>query len=201
VTSTWNFSTGDALLVAVTKGRSIDEIMRLYEKGIRDFGENRVQEALVKIEALPKDIRWHFIGKLQKNKVSKVIGKFHLIHSVDTCELAYSISRGAKEQITSILLQVNTSGEESKSGLSAEEWEAEIPALKKLPNLAIKGLMTMAPLTDDVSVIRHCFAALRKLRDKWGLKELSMGMSQDYKIALEEGATMVRIGRKLYEGN
>ncbi len=201
MTSTWNFSTDDALLVAVTKGRSIDQIMQLYQKGIRDFGENRVQEALLKIETLPKDIRWHFIGKLQKNKVSKVIGKFYLIHSVDNPELAHLISKISKENTTSILLEVNTSGEKSKSGLSAQEWETEIPALKKLPNLEIKGLMTMAPLTDDVSVIRECFAALRKLRDKWGLKELSMGMSQDYKIALEEGATMVRIGRKLYAGN
>ena len=194
------FSVGDALLVAVTKGRSVEEIMELYEQGIRDFGENRVQEALAKMEQLPKDIRWHFIGKLQKNKVSKVIGKFYLIHSVDTPELARLISQKSIET-TSILLEVNTSGEGSKSGLSPQEWALEIENLKKLPHLEIKGLMTMAPLTDDEIAIRRCFSKLRELKEAWGFKELSMGMSSDFKIALEEGATMVRIGRKLYERN
>lgn len=182
-------------IVAVSKGCSLEQILALYEVGCRDFGESRVQEALLKIEKAPKDIRWHFIGKLQKNKVRKVIGKFFLIHSVDSFDLAEKISQVSQEMnvVTSILFEVNTSGEPSKSGFKPEEVR-----LINLSGISLKGLMTMAPLTDNIHIIRKTFSDLRLLRDKLGLKELSMGMSSDYWIAIEEGATMLRLGSCIF---
>lgn len=192
-------------LVAVSKGRSLEEMRQLYDLGVRDFGENRVAEALGKMERLPKDIRWHLIGKLQKNKVSKVIGRFALIHSVDTPELAkkiaqQSLSAGVQ---TSILLEVNTSGESTKGGLSLEEWQNCYPDVLSYQGIEINGLMTMAPLTEDEGVIRHCFSELRHLSQKLqeiggDLTTLSMGMSHDYPIAIQEGATLVRVGTALF---
>ncbi len=187
--------------VAVTKGRSLEEMREIYRLGIRDFGESRVAEALKKMEQIPSDVRWHFIGKLQKNKVGKVIGRFALIHSVDDLELAEKISklslqRGVK---SAILLEVNTSGEVSKSGLTSEEWTRNFPTICALEGIEIRGLMTMAPLSEDEVKIRHCFAQLRILQEilnKQGgnLKVLSMGMSSDFHLAILEGATMVRVG-------
>lgn len=188
-------------VVAVSKGRSIEEIKEAYSLGFRDFGENRVQEALEKMESLPKDIRWHFIGKLQKNKVKKVIGRFFLIHSVDTFELAKKISifSNALDQKTSILLEVNTSGEETKSGMSPKIVMQEYENLQKLSGIEIKGLMTMAPFTKDREVIRNCFRDLRLLLEQMKLNELSMGMTNDFPIAISEGATLLRIGRLIFE--
>lgn len=183
-------------LVAVTKNVPVEDISLVYELGCRDFGENRVQDALPKIEELPPDIRWHFIGTLQKNKVKKVVGNFALIHSVDSVELAQEISKQGID--TSILLQVNTSGEESKQGFTEDEFRRDLAMIQKMPYIQVKGLMTMAPLTEDVDQIRMCFRRLRELRDELGLKELSMGMSHDYKIAIEEGATIVRIGSAIF---
>ncbi len=191
---------GEATLIAVSKGRSCDEILEAYAAGQRDFGENRVQEALAKMEELPRDIRWHFIGKLQKNKVNKVIGRFALIHSVDSYELAKRISE-ASRNATPILLEANTSGEATKSGLSPTKWEELFPQVLELKGIEVKGLMTMAPLTDNRNAIRSCFAELRRLRDRLGnIPFLSMGMSNDYLIAIEEGATHVRIGTALFDG-
>ncbi len=183
-------------LVAVTKNVPVEDISLVYELGCRDFGENRVQDALPKIEELPPDIRWHFIGTLQKNKVKKVVGNFALIHSVDSVELAQEISKQGID--TSILLQVNTSGEESKQGFTEDEFRRDLAMIQKMPYIQVKGLMTMAPLTEDVDQIRMCFRRLRELRDELGLKELSMGMSHDYKIAIDEGATIVRIGSAIF---
>lgn len=193
-------------LVAVTKHRNVGEITPLYQLGCRDFGESRVQEALPKIERMPSDVRWHFIGPLQKNKVIKVIGNFHLIHSVDSPELAEKIaSISTQQQITTpVLLQVNTSGEETKQGLSPDDWRSCVEPFFNKPGLVIQGLMTMAPLTEDVSLIRATFANLRFLRDEWirkydvPLPHLSMGMSHDFEIAIEEGATLIRIGTALF---
>jgi len=192
---------GHVRLVVVAKNRSWEEAQPVYDAGCRDFGENRVQEALGKMKEAPPDVRWHLIGTLQKNKVAKAVGRFFLIHSVDTPELAEKISACAERQgsVQPILLQVNTSDEESKQGLSAEAWERAFPSLLNLPGIALRGLMTMAPLTDDEALIRGCFSRLRQLRDKLGLSELSMGMSQDYAIALEEGATLLRIGTAVFE--
>lgn len=184
-------------LIVVTKNIPVESIQSVYELGCRDFGENRVQEALPKIEEMADDIRWHFIGTLQKNKVKKVVGRFDLIHSVDSFELAQEISKQGID--TKILLQVNTSGEESKQGFSPGEIEKKLPLIQKLPFVQVQGLMTMAPLTENVAEIRSCFRSLRELRDRHGLQELSMGMSHDYMMAIEEGATMVRIGSAIFE--
>lgn len=184
-------------LVAVSKGRSVEQIAKVYEMGIRDFGENRVDEALLKMEALPKDIRWHFIGRLQRKKVPKVLGRFHLIHSVDSEKLAYALAKGNE----SILLQVNTSGEKSKAGLTSDEWKKHIPNLIKCKGLNVCGLMTMAPLSDDQEMIRKTFARLRYFKEELNnpkISTLSMGMSSDYKIAVEEGSTMVRLGSLIF---
>ena len=197
----------DIKLVAVTKTVGWDKILPLYDAGQRDFGENRVSDALEKKVIAPKDCRWHLIGSLQSNKVRKAIGNFVLIHSVDTPELAKKLSDASVEAgvVTSILLQVNISGEGSKHGLSAGEWIVKFQDIHHLPGIKIEGLMTMAPMTEDLGTIRSCFRGLRELRDEMKklypttpLKELSMGMSGDFKIAIEEGATLVRIGSALF---
>lgn len=192
-------------LVAVSKGRTVEEIRAAYFLGMRDFGESRIQEALEKREQLPADIRWHFIGKLQKNKVQKAVGCFALIHSVDTMELATRISRISLERSvkTSLLLESNTSGEATKSGLSPEEWKRHYPELLQLHGIEIHGCMTMAPLTENEGEIRECFSRLRKLQQALqemggDLQTLSMGMTHDFKIAIQEGATLVRIGTALF---
>lgn len=195
-------------IVAVSKNISPELIGKAYFEGCRDFGESRVQEAMDKIPCLPNDCHWHFIGTLQKNKISKIIGLFDLIHSVDTPELAQKISQFSETRgiVTPILLQVNTSGEQSKHGLSAEAWQQSLESVNRLPSLCIKGLMTMAPLVEDEKVIRACFRKLRHLRDEWKsqmreperFQELSMGMTHDYLIAIEEGATLLRIGTAIF---
>lgn len=194
-------------LVVVTKNHPLEEALIAYDAGCRDFGENRVQEALDKFENAPADIRWHLIGTLQKKKVSKVIGKFALIHSIDSFELAEKISQASLNAgtTTNILLQVNVSGELSKHGLSIEDWRLYVDKLFALPSLRIEGLMTMAPLTDDKELIRYTFSRLRHFRDEVqrifgiALPHLSMGMSHDYEIAIEEGATLLRIGTAIFE--
>lgn len=187
-------------VIAVSKQRTLAEIEAVYAEGCRNFGENRIPEALEKISSLPNDIQWHFIGALQKNKVNKAIGKFALIHSVDTPELAEKIARSSEfaNVTTSILLQVNTSGEASKQGLDPDSWRPHLDLLFSLKNIEIKGVMTMAPLTEDSSVIHKTFRRLREFRDELKLPLLSMGMSHDYEIALEEGANLLRIGTAIF---
>lgn len=195
-------------LIAVTKNYSKSAIDGVYQSGGRDFGESRVQEALTKMSALPEDSRWHFIGTLQSNKASKIIPSFHLIHSIDSYSLAQKISRMSQEKgcMTSILLQVNTSGEPTKHGLSGVDWESFLEELNQLKNIRIEGLMTMAPRTEDQKMIRACFRKLHSLREHWRsrmrepalFRHLSMGMSNDFLIAIEEGATLIRIGRALF---
>ena len=160
------------------------------------------------MEAAPLDCIWHLIGTLQRNKVRKALAHFALIHSVDTPQLAQTLSLAAQEmQLTcSILLQVNCSGETSKHGLSPEQWLSGFDMVTSLPHLQIKGLMTMAPLSEDHALIRHCFSTLRHFRNtlsslsgnKHQIKELSMGMSHDFQLAIEEGATLLRIGTALW---
>lgn len=193
-------------LVPVSKGHSVEKIHEVYEAGCRTFGENRVQEAVQKITQAPSDIHWHFIGTLQKNKVNKVIGKFSLIHSVDSVELAEAISDRSEGEVTKILLEVNTSGEEAKHGLKVPEWKEKFQQVLQLPGVQVEGLMTMAPYTDQQDVIRKCFRDLRNLRKDLALLmsieeeklHLSMGMSNDYLIAIEEGATLLRIGTAIF---
>lgn len=191
----------DVMLVAVTKGKPIETVNALYRDGCRNFAENRLNEAFSKMDKAPKDIRWHFIGSLQKNKVRKIIGRFVLIHSVDSYELALKISECSQEAgvETAILLQVNVSGEASKHGFTETELLKNFEKLKSLPYLKIEGLMTMAPLTEDNTVIRECFSGLKRLQQQLNLSTLSMGMSHDYTIAIEEGSTMLRIGSALFQ--
>jgi len=198
----------DITLIAVSKNYPVSAMEAVYREGGRNFGESRTQEALSKIPLMPSDCRWHLIGTLQSNKVAKVIPLFHLIHSVDSLNLARKISQAGEARgiLTSILLQVNTSGETAKHGLSGDAWENALQELNRLPHLRIEGLMTMAPLTEDQETIRGCFRMLRQLRDTWRsrmsdphvFKHLSMGMSHDYPIAIEEGATLLRIGTAIF---
>lgn len=195
-------------LVAVSKTYPVESIHSVYQEGGRVFGESRVQEALQKISLLPLDCQWHLIGTLQSNKVSKAVSSFQLIHSVDHFQLAQKISHASQEKgiITSILLQVNTSGEATKHGLPGEEWEKLVESINQLSYLRVEGLMTMAPYTEDEGIIRSCFRKLYQLREKWrnqmkdpaSFCHLSMGMSHDYLIAIEEGATLLRIGSAIF---
>ena len=179
-------------LIAVSKYEPVESLRLLYDAGCRDFSESRVQEALFKKAVLPLDIRWHLIGHLQSNKVNKVVGAFSLIHSVHNYELLAQIASKKKNQ--PVLLQVNTSGEPGKQGLTVAEWEKYTYP----EGVLVQGISTIAPATPDTSQIHTCFKRLKEAADKWGLTEISMGMSSDWKIALEEGATFLRIGRYLF---
>ncbi len=199
-------------LVAVSKGVNIDLMVEAFENGVTEFGENRVQDALEKQAALPPQmadkIHWHFIGHLQTNKVKKAVGRFALIHSVDSIRLAEEISREATAAgITqAVLLQVKVVPDPSKSGFTPEQLRQSIDQIMSLPNLQVEGLMTIAPFTADEDIWQTCFDGLRDLRDelesasddKYALKELSMGMTQDWEAAVESGATMIRLGRAVF---
>jgi len=197
-------------LMAVTK--TVDEtlVSEAHHLGMRDFGESRVQEAVPKQAALSDlDARWHFIGHLQTNKVKRVVGTFSLIHSVDSYRLAEALSREAtaRDIVQPILVQVNIAGEARKHGLTPDETPTVLDRIvKELPGVTIQGLMMMAPYAADPEATRPYFKRLRQLRDqcvshladKWPLEILSMGMSQDYEVAVEEGATIIRIGSGLF---
>ncbi len=202
--------TSNAKVIAVTKYVSAQKVMEAYDSGIRDFGESKVQDAEKKRAELPEELEinsnWHFLGHLQTNKVKKIVGKYKYIHSVDSLKLANAISEYAQSKniVQKILLQVNIAKEEAKYGFNSEEIEEVYSQVSKLSSVDIAGLMTMAPFTSDSDVQRSVFRELKKLssqlKDKFdiSLPELSMGMSNDYKIAIEEGATMVRIGKLLF---
>ena len=202
--------TSNARIIAVTKYVTVDKVVEAYAAGVRDFGENKVQDAESKRAGLPEEIEknstWHFLGHLQTNKVKKVVGVFDYIHSVDSLKLAKAISECAASQniVQKMFIQVNIAKEESKSGFSPEEVEENFSEISKLDSINIVGLMTMAPFTSDFEEQRLVFRGLRELRnllqEKFNVQlgELSMGMSNDYKIAVEEGATMVRIGQALF---
>ncbi len=197
----------DVTLVAVTKSHPLAAVEAALAAGIRDIGENRVEELEVKVRALEgrPAARWHMIGHLQRRKAPRVIGISDLLHSVDTVRLAQRLDRfvPAGAAPLPVLVQVNTSGEGTKSGVSPEEAPEALHRITELPGLAVRGLMTMAPFTDRESVLRAAFRALRRLHEKLGSLEgyrgehLSMGMTNDYGIAVEEGSTMVRIGTAL----
>jgi PLP dependent protein len=198
----------EVTLVAVSKTKPLELVEMAYNLGVTDFGENRVQEALSKIESFhPQGLRWHLIGHLQSNKAGKVVGPFSCIHSVDSLHLAQALSRHAQEQgITlSILLQVNVAGEISKEGVSPTEARAVAQQIAALPALQIEGLMTVAPLVSNPEEVRPVFRELRLLRDRLRAEipagtwtQISMGMTDDYTIAIEEGATLVRVGRAIF---
>lgn len=205
------FKKEDCLLVAVSKTQPITAIQEAYDAGIRDFGENKVQELAEKAPQLPTDIRWHMIGHLQRNKVKYIASFIHLIHGVDSLNLLTQIDKEAKKtkRVITCLLQVHIATEETKFGLDPAELKAILlgPELPNLSNIRIAGLMGMATFTDDEKTIRSEFAGLRALRDSFqsenlpanvSLEELSMGMSGDYMIAQEEGSTLVRIGSAIF---
>lgn len=199
----------EVTLVAVTKTRSIDAIMELYDADHKTFGENRVQELVAKYEEMPKDIEWHLIGHLQKNKVKYIAPFVAMIHSVESVELAQMIDKHAEKNNRQIevLVQLKIATEESKFGLSNEDLDHMIQELKSLQHIRIRGLMGMASFTADQDQVRTEFATLRSqfdrikeiyFKDDDSFSEISMGMSGDYQTAVAEGSTMVRIGSLLF---
>ena len=188
-------------LVAVSKTKPVEDILALYELGQRDFGENYVQELTDKQAALPKEIRWHFIGHLQSNKVKYIAPFVHLIHGADSFKLLQEINKQAtkNDRIIDCLLQVHIAKEETKFGMDDAELADAILKANELKHLHIKGLMGMASFTEEMQQARKEFIYLKSLFDKYDrLEILSMGMSSDYTVAIEEGSTMVRIGSLLF---
>lgn len=193
-------------LVLVTKNVSMERIMEAYEAGERKFGENRVQELLEKKGLLPKDIEWHFIGHLQTNKVKALLPEVSLIHSLDSVRLAQELEARAAstKQSVPVLVQVNTSGEQTKFGAAPAELPEILRAVSERAHLELRGLMTIGPFTDEEAQVRGAFRLLASLRDECkgrglkGLEMLSMGMSHDFELAIEEGADLVRIGTAVF---
>jgi pyridoxal phosphate enzyme (YggS family) len=191
---------GDVTLIGVTKTHDSETVAGAFAAGLRDFGENRVQEALPKIEAVRSDhgaLRWHLIGHLQTNKVKAAIDAFDILHSIDSERLARAISERATRPIA-VLLEVNAAGEASKFGVAPAEAGKLAERIGALPNIELRGLMTVAPQADHPEDVRPVFAALRGLRNSIGLRELSMGMTDDFEVAVEEGSTLVRVGRAIF---
>ena len=200
-----------ATLIAVSKTHPIESIQSLYEDGLRHFGENRVQELVLKAEALPKDIKWHQIGHLQTNKVKDIVPFVHLIHTVDSLKLLLEIEKQAAKvnRVVPILFQYHVARENSKFGIppSDDKWIYDLDLPSDCPHIEARGVMGMATFTDNTDQIRAEFQALKgifsRLKDdvffdQPHFKEISMGMSSDYQIALEEGSTMVRIGSLIF---
>jgi len=193
-------------LVAISKTHEAEKVRAAWEAGQQLFGESRVQEARAKIPLLPSAARWHFVGRLQKNKIRHALPLFDLFHSVDSLELARDMNRIAEEEglRPRLLLEVNVAGEGSKIGFAPDALRAQIEALLELPRLTIEGLMTIPPFAPEAEDSRPYFVALRELRDRLAaeyrvpLPQLSMGMSGDYLVAIEEGATLVRVGTAIF---
>ncbi len=201
-------SVSDVTLIAVSKTKPASSIEELYGEGHRHFGENKVQELLQKEEQLPKDINWHLIGHLQTNKVKYIVDKVSMIHSVDSLKLAEVISKEAVKRATGVdvLIEVNVAGEESKFGVQPQEALSLIEKVSVLPNIHVCGLMTIAPFVTKPEENRWVFRTLKQLSvdiakkniDNAGMVALSMGMTNDYAVAIEEGATHVRIGTAIF---
>ena len=198
----------EVTLIAVSKTKPVEMLQEIYDCGIRTFGENKVQEMMEKEEMLPDDIAWHMIGHLQRNKVKYLMGRTALIHSVDSLRLAQEISaQSVKHGVeTDILIEVNIAGEETKFGTDREEAIQLVEEAAKLPNINIRGLMTIAPYVEDPEDNRIYFSEIKKLSvdieqkniDNVSMEILSMGMTGDYTVAIEEGATMVRVGTGIF---
>lgn len=198
----------EVTLIAVSKTKPVEMLEEIYALGERNFGENKVQELTGKYEAMPRDIHWHMIGHLQRNKVKYIIDKAELIHSVDSLRLLETIDReAAKKQLKAkVLLEVNMAREDTKFGLMPEEVMKFIDKVPEYPHVLLEGLMTIAPNTEDPETNRQFFCALRKLSvdiadkniDNIHMGVLSMGMTNDYEVAIEEGATMVRVGTGIF---
>lgn len=193
--------TSEVTLVAVSKTKSAEEIMRVYEEGHRDFGENRAQELATKAPLLPDDIRWHFVGSLQSNKTRVVRPLSHLLQSMDRRSLALAWVKGPGMP-PPVLLQVNVGDERQKSGADVEETDSLVEWMTGL-GLDVKGLMAIPPVPDQPEASRRFFVMLRELRDRVAVRnpsvvELSMGMTDDFEVAIEEGASIIRIGRAIF---
>lgn len=198
----------DVTLIAVSKTKPAEVLQEAYDLGVRTFGENKVQELTEKYDRLPGDIQWHMIGHLQRNKVKYIIDKAELIHSVDSLRLAEAIEKEAEKHdvICNVLIEVNVAGEESKYGVAPEELNDLIMEISRFRHIRVRGLMTIAPFVENPEENRPIFARLRKLSvdiaskniDNITMSVLSMGMTNDYEIAIEEGATMVRVGTGIF---
>lgn len=198
----------DVTLIAVSKTKPVSMLQEIYDLNIRDFGENKVQELNEKFPQLPQDIKWHLIGHLQRNKVKNIIDKATLIHSVDSIRLAETIEMEAAKRdiIVDVLIEVNVAEEESKFGMSVDEVVPALEIIATFPHIRVKGLMTIAPFVENAEENRPVFARLRKLSvdieqkniDNVSVGILSMGMTNDYCVAIEEGATMVRVGTGIF---
>lgn len=215
-----NRNPSDVTLVAVSKTHPVDDILAAVAAGVRHFGENRVEEATIKCPDVNKHLDlpvvWHMIGHIQSRKAKDIPSLFQVVHSIDSLKLAEKLSRSLVEsgQILDVLVQVNVSGEDSKSGLEAVNWENDstvqntvleaVQHIAGLSNLNVRGLMTMAPIVDDAEQVRPVFASLARLRTvlsedlQLSLPDLSMGMTDDYPVAIEEGATLIRVGRAIF---
>ena len=203
-----NRNVDDVTLIAVSKTKPVSMLQEAYNCGIRDFGENKVQEIMDKYDKLPSDIRWHMIGHLQRNKVKYIIDKVALIHSVDSLRLAEEISKQAvnKNIIMPILVELNVANEDSKFGAVLSEAKDLILQISKLPNIVIKGLMTVAPFVENAEDNRDYFKIMKQLSvdimkeniDNVRMDILSMGMTGDYEVAIQEGANMVRVGTGIF---
>lgn len=198
----------EVTLIAVSKTKPVDAIRQAMDYGIRDFGENKVQELTSKIEIIPEKLNWHLIGHLQRNKVKYIIDSVCLIHSVDSLRLAMQIEEEARKKgiIANILIEVNIAREESKFGLAKEDVPEILKEIKNLKHVCVKGLMTIAPYVENAEENRKYFSEMYKLfidmrsenADNIRMEILSMGMTGDYQVAIEEGATMVRVGTGIF---
>jgi len=193
-------SPDEVTLVAVTKTIEVPAIEAAFNAGIRNFGENRVQEAKPKIEQLESlraQLTWHMVGHLQTNKAKTAVDIFDIIHSVDSLRLAEALSRHSQKRLP-VLIEVNVAAEATKGGFGLPEVDEAIRQIGRLPNIEIEGLMTIAPWVSDAEEVRPVFRRLRQLGDALGLRHISMGMTDDFEVAIEEGATLVRIGRAIF---
>lgn len=198
----------EVTLIAVSKTKPVEMLQEVYDAGAREFGENKPQELKEKYSQLPSDIKWHMIGHLQTNKIKYIIERACMIHSIDSFHLAEAVSKEAVKRnlVMPVLIEVNIAKEDTKFGIIPEEAEKLIQQISKLPGIQVRGLMTVAPYTDCPEENRHYFADLRKLFvdikakniDNVDMRDLSMGMTGDYEIAIEEGTTMVRVGTGIF---
>ncbi len=198
----------EIVLIAVSKTKPVELVLELADAGVKDFGENHAQELVQKYDVIHEGINWHFIGHLQRNKVKYVVGRACLIHSVSSMRLAEEINKESlkKGVVSDILMEVNIAEEETKSGISEEEAEALLRQISTLPALRVKGLMAIAPPVEDPEENRGYFRQMREMKEKFqalglphvDLTELSMGMTGDFEVAIEEGATMVRVGTAIF---
>jgi pyridoxal phosphate enzyme (YggS family) len=197
-------------LVAVTKKHTVDETQAVVDAGVYDLGENREQDLMAKKDKIEGPVRWHFIGHLQSNKVKYLIGQVYLIHSISSMKLINKVESESakKDTVTDILLQFNLAGEDTKSGFAAADLEAAAAKVESCPHVRLRGLMCIGPMTENSHKIHEIFAQLKKMYDKIKITynggdnhidTLSMGMTNDYPIAVEEGATMIRVGRKIFQ--